>query len=186
MGKTCRRPAETGTPPSGFRGRDLRGVNGVIELEELFHPGYLHRVAYALRDANQGQTAAFLLMRNVSADQGSDSGGINVRNLGQVENQVGRSAAAHQGLKLEEIREQDRPAQADNARTAVRVRHVFDLQGLLRHCDIVLRDCEWSVKGRYIWVRIFTRSAGVGSWTESRAGVPVPHVLSQLDPALGK
>ena len=74
-------------------------------------------VAHALRDADQGQTSAFLLMCDVGADQGSNSGGIDVWNLRQVENQVGRSAAAHQRLKLEEIRQQDRSDQTDNALT---------------------------------------------------------------------
>ena len=90
---------------------------------------------------------SFLLMRDVGADQGSDSGGIDIGNLGHVQDQVGRRAAAYQGLKLEETREQNRSAQADNALTVVRARHVFNLQGLLRLCEIVLLECEWSVKG---------------------------------------
>ena len=47
-------------PPLGFRRCVLRRGYCVIELEELLDPRYLHGVANALRDADQGQGASFL------------------------------------------------------------------------------------------------------------------------------
>jgi len=54
-------------------------------------------------------------MVHVSAHQGTDAGRVNVGNLGEVEDEGGRSAAPHHGLKRKEIGDEDGTVQAQNA-----------------------------------------------------------------------
>jgi len=90
----------------------LRGRDRIVKLEELLDPGHLHGIAHTGGYADQGQVPAILLVGHVGSNQRADAGGIDVGNLGEVQNEGGSTAAPDQGLKLKEIGEKDGPAQA--------------------------------------------------------------------------
>ena len=93
----------------------LRRFHGVVEMEELLDPGYLHGVANALGNSHQRKAAAVLLMVDVSSYQRSDACRIDVGNTGEIQDKVPRSVAAYHRLELKEVGENDRTTQAQHA-----------------------------------------------------------------------
>jgi hypothetical protein len=93
----------------------LRRFHGVVEMEELLDPGYLHGVANALGNSYQRKATAVLLMVHVSSYQRSDACRIDVGNTGEIQDKVPRSVAAYHRLELKEVGENDRTTQAQHA-----------------------------------------------------------------------
>ena len=125
--------------------------HGVVKLEELLHVRHLHGVADPLGDSHQRQPAAVLLMGHISAHQRADAGRVDVGNLGEVEDEGGRGVAPHHRLKRKEVGDEEQEPFRRNTRLPAGIPlSVFDLQRLLRHPHIVLRECEYCVKGRQL------------------------------------
>src|ERR1700756_1284514 len=88
---------------------------------------------------------------------------------------MARSVAPHQGLKVKEIGERNRTLKAQNALPVGQSTDIFNVQRLLWHWPIVVRECEYCVKGgrgaAEIRFQIRASTASCGSWP---AGVDPP------------
>jgi hypothetical protein len=106
-------------------------VLGGEEVEETFDARDLQRVADTFVDADQGEGAAILIMAYVGADQGSDSGRINVRDVREINDQQSGILSANGILKLEESGEHNRPAQRQDALAGLRPLTFLNFEGFL-------------------------------------------------------
>lgn len=68
---------------------------GVIKLEKLFDTSNLQSVSNPLADSYQRKAAAILLMVDVCTDQGSYSGGVDVRHASEIQDELARCVAAY-------------------------------------------------------------------------------------------
>src|SRR6267154_2121630 len=81
--------------------RFLRHVrHAVAVLEEALHLRDLKRVSHTLIHASQSQRVSFFLMANVSSNQRSNSGRVDVRHAGEINHQCISSTGANQVLKF--------------------------------------------------------------------------------------
>src|SRR5580704_2436839 len=111
----------------------------------MFDARDLERIVYAIADANEIETASFLLVRNVGAHQRPYACGIHIGNVGEVDDEGTRTAGAHFGLKVEQRRDEERPAETQDALSVFRARQILNNQGLLWHGAMLVRvwqiDC---------------------------------------------
>src|SRR5690242_4682248 len=81
----------------------LHSVQGVEEVEKVSDAGDLERILHAFTHADEIQAPSVLLMGDVSAHQGTDAGGINIGDLGQVQKKSGGGVGANFGLEVKQI-----------------------------------------------------------------------------------
>lgn len=74
------------------------------ELKKLLDVGNLQRLPDALVYSHQGQSASVaVLAAHVSADQSSNAGGVDVRDVGEIQDQIVRTVGSSFVLELEQV-----------------------------------------------------------------------------------
>ena len=110
---------------------------GIEETEELLDPRNLERVMDALAHAYQRQIPSAMLAGDVGAYQRPDAGGIDVRDMGEIDDQRSGSVGAYRGLELKHRGHHQGPIEAENALSGLRSGLIFNAEGLLRHRKIL-------------------------------------------------
>jgi hypothetical protein len=68
---------------------------GVVKMEKLFDTSNLQSVSNPLAHSYKRKAAAILLMVDVCTDQGSYSGGVDVRHASEIQDELARRVAAY-------------------------------------------------------------------------------------------
>jgi hypothetical protein len=103
----------------------------VEEVEELLDAGYLQGVVNALVDAYQRERSSVLIMGDIGADQGADAGGVDVGDIGEVDDERARVLGAEGRLKLEQRAEHYGTLKTQNALAGLGAVEVLNGEWLL-------------------------------------------------------
>jgi hypothetical protein len=113
------------------------GAHGIEETKELLDPRNLERVVDALAHAYQRQIPSAMLAGNVCAYQRPDTGGIDVRDIREIDDQRSGGVGAYRGLELKHRGHHQGSIEAENALSGLRSGLIFNAEGLLRHRKIL-------------------------------------------------
>ena len=97
-----------------------RGLSaGVLDIssegKELIHFRDLERPNQAFAGADDDELAAGVVARDVGAYQAADARGVNIRNIGDIDDQQLSGVGAHHRLEQKEVSEQQGAVQAKNS-----------------------------------------------------------------------
>ncbi len=93
---------------------------------------------HPIADADERETAPVLLMSHIRPHHRTDAGGIRVGNVAEVDNQETGIVSAHFGLEIEQSRDDQRPAKAEDSLSSFRPGNIFDDKGIRRHYEILV------------------------------------------------
>src|SRR5271170_1504676 len=88
--------------------------HGIEESEKMLHPSDLKCAVHSITNSNKCQCPSILLMSDVGAHQRTDAGRVHIRNVREVYDEGAGIVRAHLGLKVEQRRDQQRTAKAQN------------------------------------------------------------------------
>ena len=106
--------------------------NALRILEKGIHLRDFQRIADAFVRPGESHRVSLLLMTHIGSDQGADARRINIRNLGEIEHQTGRTVAANQVLKLVERADSKRAGKPESP-FLVLLAEVFYGKGFVAH-----------------------------------------------------
>jgi hypothetical protein len=112
-------------------GRLFRLSHRIEKAEKLLYPSHLQRGVNSVADTDQGERATLLVVRDVGTNQRSDSGGVDIRNGGEIENQRVCIFGANGGLELKQRSEHDGALQAENSLAGLDTVEIVDGKRLL-------------------------------------------------------
>jgi hypothetical protein len=104
---------------------------GVVEVEELLDAGNLQGRVEAIAHSDQGQGPSFLIMSDVSSDESTDPGGIDIGNAREVDDESGSFLGADGGLELKQSSKHDRALETENSLAGMGSIEIFDGEGFL-------------------------------------------------------
>ena len=102
------------------------------EAEELKNTGYFEGMAHPLVDADEGEETAIFIVRNVGTHQGADSGRIDIRDGGEIDDERWRSFRAKSGLELKQRPQHDRSLQPENSLSGTSPVEILDGKRFVR------------------------------------------------------
>lgn len=109
----------------GFRHR-------IEETKELLHSRHCQRGVNPVTHADQSQETSFFVVSDVGTNQGSDPGGVDVRNCGKVDDQRAGIFGPNRGLKLEQSSKNYRALKAQNPLVGLRTGQIINDKGQIR------------------------------------------------------
>lgn len=101
------------------------------KAEEIVDMGDFEGVANPIAHPDQGERFAILAVVHVGTHQGADSGGVDVRDGGEIDNESPRRAGPNRILKLKEIRKDYRAPKGQDALIGLRAALLVDPEGFL-------------------------------------------------------
>jgi hypothetical protein len=115
------------SPPQLAQGFFLSGEKS----EEILDVGDFKGISDAIAHPDQGKRFAIFAMVHVGAHQGADSGGVDVGDGGEIDDESPRRASPNRILKLKEIRKDYRASKCQDALIGLRAALFVDLEGFL-------------------------------------------------------
>ena len=83
-------------------------------MEELLDVRDFQNVAHPLTDPNQAQTAFRILPSHIGTHKRPNPGGIGIRDLRKIEDEILTLIGAHRALKQEDVRQNQRTGKGQN------------------------------------------------------------------------
>jgi hypothetical protein len=123
---------------------------GSVETKEALNLRHLQGLADALVHGDEPEAPSVLLSRNVGADQSADSSRVSQSHLRKIENQGARLVRTDRRLESEHVGKGQRSGKAQDTDSLSRTGHVFDVQRLIRHVEMLRSNEQTSVKSRLI------------------------------------